>query len=157
LCILLSFVLLLLPSLSFAESLNDYLDNIELNLMAILSYCGRLETELQNSNDLSEQQKMQIEQLLSELSELRTRLEVSRTLLERYKSRVGGLLSSIDQLEAKLTQLSASYAASEASWKKTIRAAEKEIRVRRIKTVIWIVAVGVAAGVTGYSIGRSGR
>lgn len=157
LCCWLCIALLFLPSLSSAQSLNDYLDNIELNLLAILGYSKTLEGELQNSQNLSEMQRQQIEQLLIELSELRTRLEISRTLLSKYKNRVGELLSLIDQLEVKLKQLSASYEASEASWSKTVQAAEKEIRVRKIKTIFWIIVVAAGAGVAGYSIGRVNR
>jgi chromosome segregation ATPase len=150
LCILLGFVLLLLPSLSYAESLNDYLDNIELNLTAILAYSQSLEEELQNSRTLSEMQKQQIEQLLSELSGLKSRLEISRTLLDRYRNRVTELLNSIGELQTKLQTLSETYAASEASWKKTVDQAVKESRARKIKTGLAVAG----ALLLGFGIGK---
>jgi DNA repair ATPase RecN len=138
--------LLLLPSPIFARQPSEQLQNIEQSLTAILSYSQKLEEELENSQRISEEQSRRIGLLLSELAQLRTRLEASRGLLEKYKHRAGGLLNTIEQLETKLKQLSESYEASEASWEKTLKAAESELRRQKIKTLFYAVLAGAVTG-----------
>jgi len=154
LCLWLCIVLLLLPSLSYASGPNKQLLSIEYRVSRIIGYSDRLEEELKNSQKISEEQNKRIEQLLSELGQLKTRLETSRSLLDKYKNRAAELLSTIEQLEARLKQLSESYEASEISWNKALRTAEKEIQRQKSKTVLYVIVTAVAAGAMGYTIGR---
>lgn len=72
--------------------------------------------------------------------------------MEKYKHQVSELLSTIKQLEARLKQLSESCKASESCWNKALQEAEKEIRIRKIRSVIMVVAAFLAGAGPGYSI-----
>ena len=152
LCFLLCIALLLLPSPIFGLSPTERLNSIERRLQSIVIYSQKLEEELANSQRISGEQQKHIEQLLSELAGLKTRLEASRSLLEKYKSRAGELLSTIEQLETRLKQLSESYENTVRPLQEALRVAEKEIRVRKIRSVIMAVAAFLAGVGLGYGL-----
>jgi chromosome segregation ATPase len=172
--------LLLLPWPSYASEPNKQLLSIEYKLSRIIGYSDRLKEELQQSQKISEEQKKQIkglltelsglkakldssqkisaeqkkniERLLSELGQLRTELEASKTSLQKYRHRADELLNTIGQLETRLKQLSASYEASEISWEKALDAAETEIRIRKIRTMIMAIVAFLAGAGLGYGL-----
>ena len=140
---------LLLLSQSYGLSQNLQLDSIENSLIIILASSAKLGTELTNLQTTSAEQKQRIDSLLSELGILRTRLEVSGTLLSKYKQRVEELKGIIRELETRLSQLSESYERTVKPLQEALEIAEKELRVQKIKTVIWFIiagVLGVAAG-----------
>jgi len=144
---------LLLLSQSYGLSQNLQLDSIENSLIIILASSAKLGTELTNLQTTSAEQKQRIDSLLSELGILRTRLEVSGTLLSKYKQRVEELKGIIRELETRLSQLSESYERTVKPLQEALEIAEKELRVQKIKTVVWSIIAGVLG--VGMGLGLS--
>ena len=143
---------LLLSLPGYGLSQNSRLDSIENSLTIILASSARLGAELTNLQTISAEQRKRIESLLSELGILRTRLEVSGTLLTKYRRRVEELKDIIDGLETRLSQLSESFERTVEPLQEALDVAEKDIRVQKVKTVVWSVVTGFAGILLGLGL-----
>ena len=143
----------LLPSLLiFGLSQNGLLNNIELRLMNIIVSSEKLEEESKISKQISLEKKQRVEKILTELGGLKTRLKVSVNLMTKYRHRVTELLGTINRLEAKLRKLSVSYENTVKPLQEALDLAEVEIRVQKVKTVIWSIVAGVLGVAAGLSL-----
>jgi chromosome segregation ATPase len=145
----------------FGQNPNEQLNSIEQRLQRIVIYSQKLEDELKDSQKISNEQQQTISGLLNELAGLRSELaeqsqelESSNASLESYRLRANELLSIISELETRLKQLSESFENTVQPLQEALRAAEKEIRRQKTKTVIWVILAAAAAGAAGYGIGQ---
>ncbi len=157
-CMVCLFLMTLLSPL-YGLTQNGRLNSIEQRLMTISAYSEKLEEQSAISERISIEKEQRAEKMLRELGGLREelkqqrlRLEASETWTEQYGQRIAGLLGIISELETRLKQLSKSFESTVQPLKEALVIAERQIRVQRVKTVIWSIIVGVLGVAAGLGL-----
>jgi len=157
LCFTLCIALLLLPSLSYANSTTAIVRSTEERYLTILAYSKQLAEELRLQKTSLDWYKQKSSDLQASLVLMSGDLENLQTDSEELKNQISELKNSIAELLKKQQEDLQKYEGLEKTCQKIAETAQKEIRRQKIKTAIYVILAAAAAGVAGYGIGRLGH
>ena len=149
---ILCIVLLLLPSLSYANSTSEIVRSTEERYMTILAYSKQLAEELRLQRISLEEYRRKSSDLQVKLIEMSSDLKSLQADSEKSKQEISGLKSSIDGLLKKQQEDLKKYEALEKTCREIAETAQKELRRQKIRTVIYVILAAAAAGAAGYYI-----
>jgi len=152
LCFILCIALLLLPSLSYANSTREIVRSTEEHYMTILAYSKQLTEELRLQKITLEEYKQKSSDLQNELAIMSSDLENLQTDSASLKQEISELKSSIDELLKKQQEDLKRYEALEKTCQKIAETAQKEIRRQKIETVIMAVVAFLVGASLGYGL-----
>jgi len=157
LCLFLYCALLLLPSLSYANSTSEIVRSTEERYMTILAYSKQLAEELRLQRISLEEYRRKSSDLQVKLIEMSSDLKSLQADSEKSKQEISGLKSSIEGLLKKQQEDLKKYEALEKTCQEIAKTAQDELRRQKNKTVIYVILAAAAAGAAGYGIGRTAR
>jgi len=154
LCFTLCIALLTIPSLSYANSTSKIVQSTEERYLTILVYSKQLAEELRQQRISLAEYRQKSSDLQNELVTMSSDLENLHTDSTELKQEISGLKSSIAELLRKQQEDLKKYEALEGICQEIAETAQKEIRRQKTRTAIYVILAAVAAGATGYGIGR---